>query len=88
MALTPYETLTLRMLQRGRGTVSDGRDWLRLVVCVLVTTPASWVVTLSTGSAAAALAVAMACLAAGATWCVLAGNRAAKALVAELQTRR
>lgn len=36
MALTAIEVVQLRMLERGRGTVSDGWDWLRMLVgCAL-----------------------------------------------------
>lgn len=36
MALDAIELVHLRLLEQGRGTCSDGRDWLRMVIGVLL----------------------------------------------------
>lgn len=37
ITLTPHELVTLRFLEQGRGTISDGLDWLRMVYGVVAT---------------------------------------------------
>lgn len=42
--LTPHELVTLRFLEQGRGTVSDGRDWLRMLLGMAITVVMGYVV--------------------------------------------
>lgn len=84
MALTAIELVQLRMLEQGRGTVSDGRDWLRMMVGCALTVFLTVFVAVKFDSPAS---LAVAVLGVFATVCVVmrAGEYARQELINELR---
>lgn len=86
--LNPVELIELRLLQQGRAQYSDGRDWIRMLIGILVTT-AVFLTAFDLGCGKiATTAMLITGLAATVGWIMKAGEVAKSARVAELESRQ
>lgn len=85
--LDPFELVELRLLQQGRVTGGDGRDWLRLVcgvvatiVCVLLGAYYEWSLPVVVATLVGGVILSVA-------WIMRAGNKCCAARLVDLESR-
>lgn len=87
MALTPFELVELRLLEQGRASGSDGKEWQRMAVGVTATAVALLLVVSLTQNLPVAIGVAAVGVASTALWIIRAESKAVNERLAYLRSQ-